>query len=141
MAKDGCWLRDGGRRKSLAIVAGDAPARTVGWRDPGFIHTSFLKELWPNSVYVRSYACMSCIEDRKCYSMGYQGVLLSVLQFYLQFNTRYVSHQLCRYTYRLGHRLFNDTYIWSPHYQFRASPYLSQNSPQRVVIFGDMGKV
>ncbi|KAA8532899.1 hypothetical protein F0562_032984 [Nyssa sinensis] len=28
-----------------------APARTVGWRDPGFIHTSFLKELWPNSVY------------------------------------------------------------------------------------------
>ncbi|KEH21457.1 DUF676 family protein [Medicago truncatula] len=24
------------------------PARTVGWRDPGFIHTSFLKELWPN---------------------------------------------------------------------------------------------
>lgn len=31
-----------------------APARTVGWRDPGFIHTSFLKELWPNSVYVLS---------------------------------------------------------------------------------------
>lgn len=28
-----------------------APARTVGWRDPGFIHTSFLKALWPNSVY------------------------------------------------------------------------------------------
>ncbi|KAL7163725.1 hypothetical protein ACSBR2_039779 [Camellia fascicularis] len=72
----------------------DAPARTVGWRDPGFIHTSFLKELWPNSAY----------------------------------------------TYRLGHRLFNDTYIWSPHYQFRASPYPGQNSPQRVVIFGDMGK-
>ncbi|CAL5354950.1 unnamed protein product [Camellia sinensis] len=66
----------------------DAPARTVRWRDPGFIHTSFLKE----------------------------------------------------YTYRLGHRLFNGTYIWSPHYQFRASPYHGQNSPQRVVIFGDMGK-
>ena len=31
-----------------------APARTVGWRDPGFIHTSFLKELWPNAVYVVS---------------------------------------------------------------------------------------
>lgn len=30
-----------------------APARTVGWRDPGFIHTSFLKDLWPNSVYVK----------------------------------------------------------------------------------------
>ncbi|GMP93755.1 hypothetical protein CsSME_00043460 [Camellia sinensis var. sinensis] len=69
----------------------DAPARTVGWRDPGFIHTSFLKELWSNSV--------------------------------------------------LGHRLFNGTYIWSLHYQFRTSSYPGQNSPQRVVIFGDMGKV
>lgn len=29
-----------------------APARTTGWRDPGFIHTSFLKELWPNTMYV-----------------------------------------------------------------------------------------
>ncbi|KAL7160607.1 hypothetical protein ABFS83_01G107500 [Erythranthe nasuta] len=28
-----------------------SPARTVGWRDPGFIHTSFLKNLWPNIVY------------------------------------------------------------------------------------------
>lgn len=28
-----------------------SPARTVGWRDPGFIHTSFLKDLWPNLVY------------------------------------------------------------------------------------------
>ncbi|KAG1330920.1 putative inactive purple acid phosphatase 27 [Cocos nucifera] len=28
-----------------------APARTVGWRDPGFIHTSFLKDLWPNAEY------------------------------------------------------------------------------------------
>ncbi|EOA30608.1 hypothetical protein CARUB_v10013739mg [Capsella rubella] len=27
------------------------PARTVGWRDPGYIHTAFLKELWPNSKY------------------------------------------------------------------------------------------
>ncbi|RDX87705.1 putative inactive purple acid phosphatase 27, partial [Mucuna pruriens] len=30
------------------------PARTVGWRDPGFIHTSFLKELWPNLRSIRS---------------------------------------------------------------------------------------
>lgn len=29
-----------------------APARTVGWRDPGFIHTSFLKDLWPNARYI-----------------------------------------------------------------------------------------
>ncbi|KAM0937488.1 putative phosphodiesterase I [Dioscorea sansibarensis] len=28
-----------------------APARTVGWRDPGYIHTSFLKDLWPNMKY------------------------------------------------------------------------------------------
>ena len=28
------------------------PARGVGWRDPGFFHTSFLKELWPNREYV-----------------------------------------------------------------------------------------
>lgn len=27
-----------------------SPARTVGWRDPGFIHTSFIKDLWPNMV-------------------------------------------------------------------------------------------
>uniref|UniRef100_A0A2N9EUH3 Purple acid phosphatase n=1 Tax=Fagus sylvatica TaxID=28930 RepID=A0A2N9EUH3_FAGSY len=71
-----------------------APARTVGWRDPGFIHTSFLKELWPNAVY----------------------------------------------SYKLGHKLFNGTYVWSQQYQFRASPYPGQNSLQRVVIFGDMGK-
>ncbi|XP_019462464.1 PREDICTED: nucleotide pyrophosphatase/phosphodiesterase-like [Lupinus angustifolius] len=28
-----------------------SPASTVGWRDPGFIHTSFLKNLWPNLMY------------------------------------------------------------------------------------------
>ncbi|XP_074309638.1 putative inactive purple acid phosphatase 1 isoform X2 [Silene latifolia] len=71
-----------------------APARTVGWRDPGFIHTSFLKELWPNS----------------------------------------------KYTYRLGHRLLNGTYVWSRMYQFKSSPYPGQASLQKVVIFGDMGK-
>ncbi|XP_042497349.1 probable inactive purple acid phosphatase 1 isoform X2 [Macadamia integrifolia] len=71
-----------------------APARTVGWRDPGFIHTSFLKDLWPNSMY----------------------------------------------TYKLGHKLFNGTYVWSQIYQFRASPYPGQDSLQRVIIFGDMGK-
>ncbi|XP_076905902.1 putative inactive purple acid phosphatase 24 [Bidens hawaiensis] len=27
-----------------------APARNFGWRDPGFIHTSFLKDLWPNTI-------------------------------------------------------------------------------------------
>ncbi|KAI9079637.1 hypothetical protein K1719_038258 [Acacia pycnantha] len=71
-----------------------SPARTVGWRDPGFIHTSFLKNLWPNSVY----------------------------------------------TYRLGHLLPNGKYIWSKSYSFKSSPYPGQNSLQRVIIFGDMGK-
>ncbi|KAL5146143.1 putative inactive purple acid phosphatase 27 [Glycine soja] len=70
------------------------PARTVGWRDPGFIHTSFLKELWPNF----------------------------------------------RYTYKLGHMLSNGSYVWSKKYSFKASPYPGQNSLQRVIIFGDMGK-
>lgn len=37
-----------------------SPARTVGWRDPGFIHTGFLKELWPNSVYVTSWNPYLC---------------------------------------------------------------------------------
>ncbi|BAH95750.1 Os12g0576750, partial [Oryza sativa Japonica Group] len=48
---------------------------------------------------------------------------------------------LCRYTYRLGHRLLDGTHIWSKSYSFRASPYPGQDSVQRVVIFGDMGKV
>ncbi|WCJ36257.1 purple acid phosphatase 27 [Euphorbia peplus] len=72
-----------------------SPARTVGWRDPGFIHTSFLKDLWPNT----------------------------------------------KYTYRMGHRLLkNGTYIWSKQYSFKSSPYPGQDSLQRVIIFGDMGK-
>ncbi|KAF8399597.1 hypothetical protein HHK36_015466 [Tetracentron sinense] len=45
-----------------------------------------------------------------------------------------------RYSYKLGHRLFNGTFVWSETYNFRASPYPGQDSLQRVVIFGDMGK-
>ena len=37
-----------------------APARTVGWRDPGYIDTSFLKELWPNKGYVIIYLLILC---------------------------------------------------------------------------------
>lgn len=48
---------------------------------------------------------------------------------------------MCRYTYKLGHKLFNGSYVWSGTYSFRASPYPGQDSLQRVVIFGDMGKV
>ncbi|XP_042378596.1 nucleotide pyrophosphatase/phosphodiesterase-like isoform X1 [Zingiber officinale] len=71
-----------------------SPARTFGWRDPGYIHTSFLKELWPNAEY----------------------------------------------TYKLGHQLFNGSYIWSKSFSFRASPFPGQNSVQQIIIFGDMGK-
>lgn len=71
-----------------------SPARTVGWRDPGFIHTSFLKDLWPNTLY----------------------------------------------TYKMGHLLRNGFYVWSKMYSFRSSPYPGQDSLQRVIIFGDMGK-
>ncbi|MBA0552553.1 hypothetical protein Golob_023353, partial [Gossypium lobatum] len=71
-----------------------SPASTVGWRDPGFIHTSFLKDLWPNFVYM----------------------------------------------YRIGHLLYNGSVVWSKTYSFKSSPYPGQNSLQRVVIFGDMGK-
>lgn len=46
-----------------------------------------------------------------------------------------------RYTYKLGHRLFNGSYIWSKIYSFKSSPYPGQDSLQQVVIFGDMGKV
>lgn len=96
------WGRKGGEQaRSLAVTLTfdrssmcGAPARTVGWRDPGFIHTGFLKDLWPNSVY----------------------------------------------TYKLGHKLLDGTIIWSKVYQFKASPYPGQNSLQRVIIFGDMGK-
>ncbi|KAI3861808.1 hypothetical protein MKX03_027413, partial [Papaver bracteatum] len=44
------------------------------------------------------------------------------------------------YSYKLGHKLFNGTFVWSQEYKFRASPYPGQDSVQRVVIFGDMGK-
>ncbi|XP_071731767.1 nucleotide pyrophosphatase/phosphodiesterase-like [Rutidosis leptorrhynchoides] len=71
-----------------------APASTVGWRDPGYIHTSFLKDLWPNTIY----------------------------------------------DYRMGHRLVNGSIVWSKTHSFKSSPYPGQDSLQRVVIFGDMGK-
>ncbi|KAH1202104.1 putative inactive purple acid phosphatase 27 [Glycine max] len=41
-----------------------SPAQTVGWRDHGFIHTSFLKNLWPNLVYATDYGMFRfCIAD------------------------------------------------------------------------------
>ncbi|XP_047249460.1 nucleotide pyrophosphatase/phosphodiesterase-like isoform X2 [Capsicum annuum] len=77
-----------------AVNFAGTPARTVGWRDPGFIHTSFLKDLWPNMVY----------------------------------------------TYKLGHMLNNGSIVWSKKYSFKSPPFPGQESLQRIVIFGDMGK-
>ena len=101
-----------------------APARTVGWRHPGYIHTSYLKDLWPDSMYVIFFSCLAPSEIR--IHPGTQRTWLL---------------QHCRYTYRLGHRLPNGTRVWSKSYSFKASPYPGQDSLQRVVIFGDMGKV
>ncbi len=42
-----CWLDE------ITDCCGDVyvgpPARTVGWRDPGFIHTAYLEKLWPRT--------------------------------------------------------------------------------------------
>ncbi|KAF8653814.1 hypothetical protein HU200_061937 [Digitaria exilis] len=70
------------------------PARTIGWRDPGFIHTAFLRDLWPNKEYY----------------------------------------------YKIGHELQDGSVVWGKSYTFCAPPSPGQNSLQRVIVFGDMGK-
>nr|CAB3496673.1 unnamed protein product [Digitaria exilis] len=44
------------------------------------------------------------------------------------------------YTYQIGHRLFNGSVVRGHQYSFKAPPYPGEDSLQRVVIFGDMGK-
>ncbi|KAJ8771549.1 hypothetical protein K2173_026726 [Erythroxylum novogranatense] len=96
------WARDGepSKQSPAGTLTFDknsmcgGPARSVGWRDPGFIHTSFLKDLWPNTVY----------------------------------------------TYRVAHRLCNNEIVWGKNYTFKSSPFPGEDSLQRVIIFGDMGK-
>uniref|UniRef100_A0A0D9XA43 Purple acid phosphatase n=1 Tax=Leersia perrieri TaxID=77586 RepID=A0A0D9XA43_9ORYZ len=75
-------------------AAATAPARTVGWREPGFIHTAFLRDLWPNKEYY----------------------------------------------YKIGHELSDGSIVWGKQYTFRAPPFPGQNSLQRIIVFGDMGK-
>lgn len=106
-----------------------SPARTVGWRDPGFIHTSFLKNLWPNVVYAYKDLCPFLF---LCFCLW---VLLSIDDIFL------LLWWFFRYIYRMGHRLVDGSFIWSKFYSFRSSPYPGQDSLQRVIIFGDMGKV
>lgn len=103
-----------------------APARTVGWRDPGFIHTSFLKDLWPNTEYeIREFVFGLCLTSSNTKS------------------TEDICHELWffRYVYRMGHYLSGGSFIWSKWYSFKSSPYPGEGSLQRVVVFGDMGKV
>ncbi|XP_024542153.1 nucleotide pyrophosphatase/phosphodiesterase isoform X2 [Selaginella moellendorffii] len=71
-----------------------APANTVGWRDPGYIHTSYLKNLWPSTTYF----------------------------------------------YKIAHKLKSGDTVYGPENHFMSSPAPGQDSLQRVVIFGDMGK-
>ncbi|KVH98147.1 Iron/zinc purple acid phosphatase-like C-terminal domain-containing protein [Cynara cardunculus var. scolymus] len=40
----------------------------------------------------------------------------------------------------IGHMLLNGSIVWSKMYSFKSSPYPGQDSLQRVIIFGDMGK-
>ncbi|KAJ3669611.1 hypothetical protein LUZ60_011561 [Juncus effusus] len=89
--------------EAVPFVEWGAPARTVGWRDPGHIHTGFFNELWPNKMY-------------------------DLLTFFLW------------YYYKVGHELSNGSIVWGKPSSFKAPPFPGQNSLQRLVIFGDMGK-
>lgn len=71
-----------------------SPANSTGWRDPGFFHTGFLANLWPN----------------------------------------------VKYYYKVGHKLINGKFDWSAERSFKGPPFPGQNSLQRIVIFGDLGK-
>uniref|UniRef100_M8CDJ4 Putative Nucleotide pyrophosphatase/phosphodiesterase n=1 Tax=Aegilops tauschii TaxID=37682 RepID=M8CDJ4_AEGTA len=44
------------------------------------------------------------------------------------------------YTYKSGHELSDGTMVWGKSYTFRAPPTPGQNSLQRIIVFGDMGK-
>ncbi|KAK6920513.1 Purple acid phosphatase, N-terminal [Dillenia turbinata] len=63
--KSMCAVKVETRHTNFVSQSAGAPARTVGWRDPGFIHTAFLKDLWPNLMYTYKLGHMlsngSCI--------------------------------------------------------------------------------
>lgn len=70
------------------------PASTVGWRDPGFIHTGSMSPLWPST----------------------------------------------KYYYKIGHQFKNGKFVWGQQNSFVSAPAPGQDSLQRVIIFGDLGK-
>lgn len=61
------------------------------------------------------------------------------------FNCEYWSSDYAifpaRYYYKIGHMLPDGKIVWGKFYSFKAPPFPGQKSLQRVVIFGDMGKV
>ncbi|KAF3616907.1 putative inactive purple acid phosphatase 27 [Capsicum chinense] len=52
------------------------PARTVGWHYPGFIHTSFLKDLWPNMMHTYRLGHMLMVQ-----LFGASSIHLNLLLF------------------------------------------------------------
>jgi hypothetical protein len=46
-----------------------------------------------------------------------------------------------RYFYKFGHKLKNGKYIWGEEGFFTSAPFPGEESLQRVIIYGDMGKV
>lgn len=52
-----------------------------------------------------------------------------------------VQSNSVRYYYKIGHKLKNGKYVWGEENFFISAPNVGQNSVQRVVIYGDMGKV
>eukprot|EP00249_Psilotum_nudum_P009523 c21990_g1_i1 orf=205-1986(+) len=83
--------------RTLSIDHSDmcgSPARTIGWRDPGYIHTALFTNLWPNTKYI----------------------------------------------YKVGHKLKNGSYVWGKNFYFTSAPSPGQDSLQRVIIYGDLGK-
>ncbi|GJN41088.1 hypothetical protein PR202_gn00414 [Eleusine coracana subsp. coracana] len=99
------------------------PANAEGYRDPGFIHTAFLKDLWPNREYDETSEYRIC-----SHSSVYNPVvtIMSILLFF-------------RYLYQIAHELPDGTVVRGKSSSFRASPFPGQDSLQRVVVFGDMG--
>jgi hypothetical protein len=46
-----------------------------------------------------------------------------------------------RYYYKVGHKLKNGQYVWDIQRYFQSPPFPGEDSVQKIVIFGDMGKV
>ncbi len=46
-----------------------------------------------------------------------------------------------RYYYKVGHKLKNGQYVWDIQRYFQSPPFPGEDSVQKIIIFGDMGKV